>query len=49
MEGRMGESVGKWKTLKRKPKYGNGNTEVRREAAKAKRVTVSLSDVRAKY
>ena len=24
---------GKWKTLKRKPKYGNGNTEVRRKAA----------------
>ena len=24
---------GKWKTLKQKPKYGNGNTEVRRKAA----------------
>ena len=25
--------LGKWKTLKRKPKYGNGSTEVRIKAA----------------
>ena len=47
--------TGKWKTLKRKQKYGNGNTEVGRKAAYqwsgwlVGKGWLSLSDVRAKY
>ena len=48
-------NLGKWKTLKRKPQYGNRNTEVRWKATYGSRMCLigkgwlSPSEVRAKY